>query len=203
MKIIYLIFGIVGIGCSQNIDYKNQSSVNEFDSLFTEILSDSLHLFASGYKCDNNLKKWSGKIIPENLINSNSLNPEATIALGKLYFDNKKEMIGYLIGNNEKTHVFLYVYSKEKKQNIIDFTVASHTFLEGAYEEVTNSWILDVDNNGILDIAVWKRLTDFELPNEYSQNNSKDERFSYLNLGLHFEYDNWETKKMKTVTLEK
>ena len=201
--LLILTLGIVIIGCSQNIDNKNQNSVNEFDSLFTEILSDSLHVFTSGYKCDNNLEKWSGKIIPENLINSYNLNPEGTIALGKLYFDTKKEMIGYLIGNKEQNRVFLYIYSKEKKQNIINLTVASNTFLEGTYEEIANSWILDLDNNRSLDIAIWKRLTDFEFPNEYAGNISKDERFSYLNLGYHFEYNSWKTKIMETVKLEK
>ena len=86
----------------------------QFSSSILKISSDSLHVFASGYRYNNNLKEWSRKIIPNNLIKSHSINPETSVALGKLFFDAKKEMIGYLIGNNDQNHVFLYIYSREK-----------------------------------------------------------------------------------------
>lgn len=204
MKILLIVsLGIIVIGCSQDINRKGQGSVNQFDTLFTEILSDSLHIFMSGYKQNNNLEKWSRKIIPEDLINFYKLNIEAAVALGKLYFDTDKEMIGYLIGNKEQNSIFMYIYSKEKNQMIDYFTVVSNILMKGAYEEVTNSWILDLDGNGSLDIAVWKRLIDFELSNEYVGNISKDERFSYINLGSHFEYSSWKNPTMNSATLEK
>ena len=205
MKLLLLIFisGIIVIGCSSNTENKNQNTVDEFDALFTEISTDSLHVFASGYRYNNNLKEWSRKIIPNNLIKSHNINPESSVALGKLFFDAKKEMIGYLIGNNDQNHVFLYIYSREKQKNIFDLTVASNTCLEGSYEEIQNSWIIDLNKDGRLDIVIWKRLTDFEFPNEYSENISKVERFCHINLGHQFEYDTRKTKILTTVVLEK
>lgn len=197
MKFLLIMFALsavaIAIGSIQNIDKENESSVNEFDALFTVISSDSLHVFPNGNLQGNNHKEWLGEYIPRNLIRSYNLNPDESIALGKIYFDTKKEMIGYLIGNTSESAVFLYIYSKEKKRSIFNMTIASSASIEGAYEEIINSWITDLDNNGSLDIAVWKRMTDFEFYNEHSANITKDERFSYINLGSHFEYDSWNT----------
>jgi hypothetical protein len=199
--LIGILIGIVLNGCSQNTDNSNQTSVNEFDDLFTEILSDSLHIYNSGYSNGNTVEEWSGEIIPENLILAYGLNPESTIALAKISFN--KEMTGYFIGNKEQNSIILYIYSIEKSQMTHHFYAAKNIYMDGAYEEITNCWILDLDSNKTVDIVIWQRLTDFELPNEYSDNISNEERYSYINRGNHFEYDIWKTNLMESAKLKK
>lgn len=73
--------------------------------------------------------------------------------------------------HKDDQHKFVgFIYSTKEQMLRSEFILASYIYLEGAMEETVNSWIIDANENGSLDIITKKWLTDFELPNEYSDN---------------------------------
>ncbi|MFI5204388.1 MAG: hypothetical protein ACHQF2_07815, partial [Flavobacteriales bacterium] len=128
-------------------------------------------------------------------------------AVFKFYFDKEKTITGYLLseqspgGNHYAVH--LCVYSVNEKKFIFHMEVASYVYMEATMEQTTNSWITDLNKDGIKDIATKKYLEDFELPDEGAGNISGGESFIHVFRNGKFEYAYWEEEILPGVSLVK
>lgn len=167
--------------CSQD---KGKTHFNS-DSIFRDISTDSLHISLSTFgklkdsETVNKTISWKGQLISDSLRQKMNLGPNISYALGKIILDNEKKVIGYIVGCDD-LKVKMYVYSLESKKCTFNVELASYAYLETAYEKIRNSWIIDLNGDGNLDIATWEKLRDFEFPDELSDNISSDKKFIHF-----------------------
>jgi len=145
---------------------------------------DTLHVYPSKYietakTKKNNKIAFKGTIIS----NSSAIIPHGidTIfpsrgytAILKFAVDSAKNVMGYVFGTSQidpyNSKIALVVVNTELNKRVAYFDLATYNYIEGTMEETMNSWILDENKDGNIDIAQLRDLTDYELPNEYSDN---------------------------------
>jgi hypothetical protein len=211
--IVFIIFSITTIlliSCSGSITEKSHSNktdtlflYNNFDDLFKMIDFDTLQVYP-GIENDLDI------ILKSNDQISNYLNYEIDSGfyypLFKIQMDQKDELTGYLIlfkGILNNSEIKLYIYSNSENDFIFTQVVSSHILLESAYEETRNSWITDIDKDGILDIAMYYELIDFELPNEFMGNASRSEKYIYQFDGEKYNYQYWQEGALKEIKIKR
>ncbi len=187
-KTIFLLFFLL----TQTIIGFTQTRPLPTDSIFPNLTSGTVHIALKNFqkKDDQNQLNWIGPKIPSALKKDLNLKSDATHALGKISLDRNGKIKGYLVGC-EKNKIELYIYTTNSSNHMIQLQVASYDYLETAYEETKNAWIVDLNKDGTMDIAIWKNLRDFEFPNELSDNISGDTRFTYLFKDNKYTYSYW------------
>ena len=80
-----------------------------------------------------------------------------------------------------ESSIKMILFNSTTKQLDMVYDLAYFKEIEGTMDETQNSWFLDEDGDGDLDIAMMIELNDYELPNEYSDNISGVEGFLYRN----------------------
>ena len=191
-------------GWNQDEDKTNFNS----DSIFKDISTDSLHIslctfgeFKDSDKLDKTFQ-WKGPLISDSLKQEMRLDPDVSYALGKIILNTEKNIIGYIVGCVD-LKVQLYAYSFKQKDFIFNIQLASYKYVEAAYEKTRNSWIIDQNGDGNLDIATWEKLTDFEFQNQLSDNLSGDKKFIHFLIDGNFKHEDWTNFDSKQMTLTK
>ncbi|MFH0866247.1 MAG: hypothetical protein V1904_08630 [Bacteroidota bacterium] len=202
---------------SSSVSNKNQAydTLEKFDSLFSfnEIDTDTLHITVMTYVHIAGMKtgcyhpQFAGVVIPSEIAGfiQNQKTNNYT-ALGKFNFDKEKKYTGYLIGNSDSTggkEIDLFVFSKTENKFIFNCQVASYLYLKGTTEQIMNSWIMDLNNDKCLDIATISKITDFEKPNEFSDNISGEKKWMYYFREGIFEYRIWDENLLNDVKVMK
>ncbi|NJO87505.1 MAG: hypothetical protein HC831_00015 [Chloroflexia bacterium] len=108
------------------------------------------------------------------------------------YFDKAKHYNAYLLVSDEKKMADLIIEQSKTKAVVFNETIAIYSLLVGAYEKWQNAWITDFNNDGNLDIGIYNRLIDFELPTEESENISADEKYILLFKDGKFHRKEWD-----------
>ena len=158
------------------LSFSAKAKIPAFDSLFVELKTDSLHVCSSQPWQDGDSLILAGKTFS---------------ALVKIALDKTQNYWAYLLRDDNR-EIFVFVYSKKKEDFILNVKLASYVYLEGTMEQKRNAWIMDLNNDGIKDIAICENLLDFELPNEYADNISGTEQFCFLLKNGVFEYHKWQ-----------
>ncbi len=98
---------------------------------------------------------------------------------------------GYLVAEQARNEIFLYVVDKSRKETILGVEVASYTYLMGAMKSVTNCWIMDCDRDMNMDILIHTELEDFEFPTADAPNLSGSKYHRYSLVDGKMEYLVW------------
>ncbi|MCB9223324.1 MAG: hypothetical protein R2780_09510 [Crocinitomicaceae bacterium] len=184
---------------------------------FSIVETDSLHIYPSKYLLDTPITKngksglFTGKEIHAISIKHlgiDTLYPNNRYwANEQIYLNSNKTIIAatIVIGRKDpKDSILLIViYNIKTEERLLVIEGASHQKIEGAMKQTVNSWIMDLDNDGDLDIAIMKDLVDYELPNEYSDNISGVEGFGYYLKDDKMEFDYLSQENYSTFQIKK
>lgn len=167
-------------------------SQNELLDLLDHFEKDSLHVTPSNYTNiesyinDGIPLSFNGTEIPKitlspyNIYDSHAASTEF-YALDKVDFGSS--LYGMIVGvkteNVSESKIAIWIINTESNSIIEKVNLAYYKKIPGTMEELMNAWILDLDEDGDLDIAVMISLTDYELPNEFSDNISGVEGYGY------------------------
>jgi hypothetical protein len=141
---------------------------------------DTLHVYPSKYieSLKNKTIEYKGTIICNDAIIPHGIDTlfpsKGYTAILKFYADSTTKFVGYIFGTSQidpyDSKLVLVVIDTKLNKRIAYFDLASYKYLDGTMEETMNSWILDENKDGNIEIAQLRELTDYELPNEYSDN---------------------------------
>src|SRR5688572_24368792 len=162
-----------------------------FDQYFHLQSFDTLHVHSVGFN-----QTFSKEISFETLKKENvPLDSGTYQAVSRFFMSADKNLTGYLFREltGSATHqvIHLCIRSEKLKRFIFHIEVASWTAIENTMEQTLNSWILDVNGDGVLDVATKKYLEDFELPTEDAPNISGEEKYIHVFQKGAFEYRAW------------
>lgn len=94
----------------------------------------------------------------------------------RYFVDETKKYTAYLL-YSKKLRCIYFICSDEKGNITFNKVIASYKKVDGAYKEWQNAWIADFNNDRNLDIGIFRRLIDRELPTKEAGNISADEKY--------------------------
>jgi len=165
-----------------------------FDKHFPEISFDTLHVHID-------LKHQHTKIeIPDKLIKKDAETEHYPAV--SFFIDKKRRFKAYLLlsgrkKSSSKSEVHLIVIKVQNGELIYSNKIAGYEKFEGTYEKWQNAWIADFNKDGSLDIGVYEKLIDFELPTEESENISGDEKYLLIFKNGLFQHRKWNYNILK------
>jgi hypothetical protein len=166
--------------------------ITESKFLFIEV--DTLHVHPN--------LSHKGEIIKTNNSQINKEIKELFSPSFFFYVDKNKLYKAYLLVSDERKTVKLIIEQIKTKTVVFNETIASYSFLEGAYEKFQNAWIADFNNDGNLDIGIYNRLIDYELLTEESENISADEKYLHLFKDGKFHRKEWNDNILMSYQLQ-
>lgn len=165
----------------------SQAQEKGFDKHFPEVIFDTLHVHI-------NLKTQNETIKIPCYFSKETVNEEYYPLLS-FYLDRKKKFKAYLIlSGNELTlrkRVYLILLNLDRSKVINFHKIADYEHLEGAFKKWQNAWIADFNNDGYLDIGMYEKLIDFELPTEEAENISNDKAYLLIFKNNQFQHRKW------------
>lgn len=205
MKIKFLLIAIILI--QANATFCQTGNQLSSSSLFSNLESKIEHISVSRFskiekKAKIEVLRWSGPIIPRRIKQKMHISFPIANALGKTSLDSENNFIAYIFGTSN-AKIYLFVFSKEKNDIVFKQELASYFLVETAFEKIRNSWISDLNKDGVKEIATWERQQDFEFTNELADNSSKDERFIYYLINKEFKYQFWSSENLNNIILTK
>ena len=156
----------------------------EMDRRFPWITFDTLHL-NTRYFSSLDIGAHQPLALDTTLLRSNALH-----CIGKFKFEPSGRHIVYVSGSPRRNQIMLDVLDPQS-ENLLHLNAANWNYLPGAMESVTNTWILDVDGDGIYEIFVVTILEDFEMPTDESPNISGTKKYCYRWVQGKWEYQEW------------
>ncbi len=139
------------------------------NSKFPLIIVDTLHVYPNMNHTNITVN------IPGRLIKTEINKPVYPVT--SFFIDEQKIYKAYLLYLSDYNCIYLVVLDQKKGGLVYSNEIANHDFLESAYEKWQNAWVADFNNDGNLDIGIYNRLIDFELPTKESPNISADEKY--------------------------
>lgn len=187
--------------------FGQQTSQDAFSQLFLTISEDTTAVSIRNFavfstKDDQTSFHWNGSHIPNKIVKEFNLDCVDCAALGKISLDPANKFIAYLIGT-EQSKIYVLVYAVEQDTFIFQQELAHYERLETAFEKIRNTWIVDLNKDGLLEFAIWEKQLDFEFSNDLAKNQSKEERFVYSLFDNKFTYKEWPLALLKEVLLSK
>ena len=188
------VFPAVVFSYGQN---KIESQYSHFDKCFNEITFDTLHVIP---KLNSQIfdSVFIEAIVPVKIPDSLCSEHLATTnyySISKFKMDGKGSIMGYLFYEETKVDndfsIYFLIYSKGQMKTLYLSKVATYNTLEGSMETLMNSWIFDIDNDGVKDVATIIRTIDYEYPNELSGNISGIESYTNIYNNGKYVYSYW------------
>lgn len=193
-KMLFLAFILLTVGCSLS---SRNSTIQAFDKHFPELDFDTLHVYPSFPVKD-------AKPIPTDLLRSLPVSDTSELfPIGKFSFEKDAKHTVYIISTREQGSVFLLMLDPAKPNSIQRVVLASEEESHGAFSKLSNSWILDIDHDGSLDVATITDLIDHEMSNEYADNISGTMQTVLLFRNDGFEQEEWPDSLLQNAKLRK
>lgn len=182
-----------------------------FDSLFQAVTPDTIHLYTGRFILEEDSVNTAilGQRLPEEFVKTymDELPEDGSFATLKFNPDSAKNYTSYLIfvpRELRQNHtLYLYVWSDSLKDFVDDQVVASYLYLEGATEQIRNSWVIDLDADGVRDVGQYSQLIDFEWPTPDMPNVTGSEQYSMLFKEGKFDFDIWNGNILERFPLKK
>ena len=151
-------------------------------SKFPLIQVDTLHVYSQMIYKNEKIN------LPDGLIKVN----KQSYPVSSFFIDKLKTHKAYLLFLSNYNCIYLLILNIQNGNTIYSDKIASYVFFESAYEEWKNAWIADFNKDGNLDIGIYKRLIDFELPTNSSDNISIDEKYLLIFKNGKFHQTKWD-----------
>ena len=177
-------------------------SYEEIKELFPEWVGDTLKVDVDDYLAPNRrnehhqfLYQWNGAYLSAGDFRNLGPFEKDGYALGRVQL--KDDCCGFLYALTDHKEIRILIYSESRQKMLLDMELAHYDYVETTYKSEMKSWLLDIDGDGDTDIANWESLTDYELPNEYSDNISGDTRYMHMLENDSLVYYYWDYEKLE------
>ena len=182
-----------------------------FDTLFQQVSPDTIHLYTGRFILEEDSTNTAilGQPLQTSFLRTymDELPEGNTFATLKFHPDKDHRFTAYLIfvpRELRRNHtLYLYVWSDSLKEFVNELVVASYLYLEGATEQIRNSWVMDLDTDGIRDIGHYSQLIDFEWPTPDAPNITGSEQYSMIFKEGEFDFDIWNDDILEKYPLKK
>lgn len=178
-----------------------QSSYEQFKAKFRLLEGDTIRLSTIDFydsiysEMGENYVHWNGiEISSTDWRNIGLSSNRRTCALVKLQISTS--IWAFCSAFYTEEAIQMTVYDESRSTIIYQREIAHNILMETTYHSILKSWLMDVNGDGDKDLVSWKELTDFELPNEFSDNSSAVEKGIYLFENGSFNYEYWDAEKL-------
>ncbi len=161
---------------------RSQTYRSDYDRYFPRLKFDSLHINIS------NMQWMGSKIGAHFRYVPLKWKRDFVATLGWFPLDAKGRFRGYLLGQREQQNIQLYILDMQEDSLVLDFEVAKYLYLPGTMRSVKNSWVMDTDGDGNMEILTIEQLEDFEMEADGAPNISGTKSFCHRLVNGKMEY---------------
>lgn len=163
--------------------HASSDSFSKFDQSFSPLTFDTLHIYPTKYlefipPVGPRFFQMGKSLLTTEEVKNFGLDSlthaELISPIGSFLMRPESTYKAYILGVTRKElydcSVDIVIFDISTEMAIFHFRLASYKSIEGTMEELTNSWIYDIDKDDDFDLAYIIDIKDYELPNEYSDN---------------------------------
>ena len=175
-------FLLIALVISSAGSVRGQSYRSDYDRYFPALKFKSLHISISGLE-------WMGSKIGSHFrFVPLKLKRNFYATLGWFPIDASSRYRGYLLGDRERQCIQLYLIDMQKDSLLLSLEVAKYSYLPGAMRSIKNSWLMDTDGDGSMEILTVEHLEDFEMETADAPNISGTKSYCHRLVNGKIEY---------------